>query len=78
MTDILVPGDLWDDGSPGVISTWLFDAGDLVAEGAVVAEVMNEKVSFEILAPTAGKLVIDLPAEAEVELGQRIGSVAAP
>lgn len=74
-TPILIPATLWDDDSPGVISTWLFEDGDAVAEGAVVAEVMNEKVSFEITAPAAGRLSIEVPAEAEVALGQRIGAV---
>lgn len=74
-TPILIPPDLWDDDSPGVISTWLFDDGDTVTEGAVVAELMNEKVSFEITAPATGRLAIEVPAETEVTLAQRIGAV---
>ncbi|MFV3077415.1 lipoyl domain-containing protein [Niveispirillum fermenti] len=74
-TPILIPTGLWDDDSPGVISTWLFDHGDKVAEGAVVAELMNEKVGFEITAPAGGTLSIEMPAEAEVVQGQRIGAV---
>lgn len=74
-TPILIPVTLWDDDSPGVISTWLFDAGDIVPAGAVVAEIMNEKVSFEITAPAAGRLAIDIAAEGEVALGQRIGAI---
>lgn len=75
MNPILVPADLWDDESPGVISSWLFDSGDQVAKGAVIAEVMNEKISFEILAPCSGKLVIETEAETEIELGQRLGHI---
>lgn len=74
-TPILIPPGLWDDDSPGVISTWLFDDGDTVTEGAVVAELMNEKVGFEITAPASGRLSIEVPAEAEVALGGRIGAV---
>mgnify|MGYP000432715820 CR=1 FL=1 len=74
-TPILIPATLWDDDSPGVISTWLFEEGDAVAEGAVVAEIMNEKVSFEVTAPATGTLSIEVLAEAEVTLGQRIGAV---
>ncbi|MFV3128911.1 lipoyl domain-containing protein [Niveispirillum sp. KHB5.9] len=74
-TPILIPATLWDDDSPGVISTWLFEDGDAVTQDAVVAEVMNEKVSFEIMAPATGTLSIAVPAEAEVALGQRIGAV---
>lgn len=74
-TPILIPATLWDDDSPGVISTWLFDDGETVSEGAVVAELMNEKVSFEVTAPATGRLSVEVPAEAEVALGQRIGAV---
>jgi pyruvate/2-oxoglutarate dehydrogenase complex dihydrolipoamide acyltransferase (E2) component len=75
--EITVPSDLWDDGSTGVISTWLFSSGDTVREGTVVAEVMNGKVSFEVTAPATGTLIIELPAEAELALGQRIGRIEA-
>ncbi|MBP7334849.1 lipoyl domain-containing protein [Niveispirillum sp.] len=75
-TPILIPATLWDDDSPGVISTWLFDDGDTVSEGAVVAELMNEKVGFEITAPVSGTLIIEVAAETEVMRGQRIGAVA--
>lgn len=74
---IRVPDDLWDDDSAGVISTWLFDDGDEVSAGDVVAEVMNEKMSFEILAPASGRLSIFTPAESEIRLGQEIGSLEA-
>lgn len=76
MTDITIPEKLWDDDSAGVISSWLYEDGDIVSEGAVIAEVMNEKISFEILAPTGGGLTITVPAESEITLGQIIGSIA--
>ncbi|MEM8696553.1 MAG: lipoyl domain-containing protein [Pseudomonadota bacterium] len=75
MTDIHIGHDLWDDDSPGVISAWLYEDGEVVAEGSVIAEVMNEKISFEIIAPAGGKLAIDVEAEAEIALGQKIGSI---
>ncbi len=75
-TPILIPVGLWDDDSPGVISTWLFEEGDTVAQGAVVAELMNEKVGFEITAPASGTLTIEVTAETEVMQGQRIGTIA--
>jgi pyruvate/2-oxoglutarate dehydrogenase complex dihydrolipoamide acyltransferase (E2) component len=58
-----------------VISAWLYEDGDRVPEGAVVAEIMNEKISFEIMAPTEGVLTIEVPAESEIALGQKIGSI---
>lgn len=75
MTDVIVGKDLWDDDSAGVISAWLYEDGEAVAKGSVIAEVMNEKISFEIVAPVGGTLVIGVPAETEIELGQKIGSI---
>jgi pyruvate/2-oxoglutarate dehydrogenase complex dihydrolipoamide acyltransferase (E2) component len=75
--EIRVPPDLWPDQENGAISAWLFNDGDQIAEGTVVAEVMNGKVSYEITAPGAGVLIIELPGESEIALGQRIGRVEA-
>lgn len=76
MTDVTIPTGLWDEGDEAAISTWFYVDGDQVAEGAVIAEIMVEKSSFELLAPAAGALRILLPAEAVVQPGQlaaRIG-----
>jgi pyruvate/2-oxoglutarate dehydrogenase complex dihydrolipoamide acyltransferase (E2) component len=75
MADVIIGTDLWDDDSPGVISAWLYEDGDSVPEGAVVAEIMNEKISFEIIAPSGGVLTIEVPAESEIKLGQKIASI---
>lgn len=75
MANINVPIDLWDDDGVGVISSWYFNDGDQVASGTVVAEVMVEKTSFEILAPADGELKITAPVETEIALGQTIGRV---
>lgn len=76
MSDITIPQDLWEDDSPGVIASWLYASGDTVSQGEVIAEVMNEKVSFEIEAPASGTLEIAAEAESEVTLGQVIGRIA--
>ena len=68
--------DCWDDDSEGAISTWYFDDGDKVALGDVVCEVMNEKVSTEILAPASGVLKIEVLAETPVKKGAVIASVS--
>lgn len=75
MTAINVPTQLWDDDSPGVISTWLFEDGNMVSEGNVVAEVMNEKITFDILAPATGRLVVVKAVDEEVSQGDVIGRV---
>lgn len=73
--DVMVPDGLWDDDGIGVISTWFFDDGDAVQQGTVIAEVMSEKVSFEITAPCYGTLRPLLAIESEVTGGQVIGRI---
>ncbi len=73
--DIVVPQGLWDADSVGVLSTWFFENGDRVGEGVVVAEVMSEKVSFEVLAPADGVLELGLEIESEVQGGDVIGRI---
>ncbi|MEM6681235.1 MAG: biotin/lipoyl-containing protein [Pseudomonadota bacterium] len=76
MTEIILNADLWDDDSMGVVASWLYASGDKVTQGEVIAEVMNEKVSFEIEAPATGILHITVEVEAEVSLGSSIGLIA--
>lgn len=77
MSAVKIPDDLWDDDSEGAISAWLYDDGDQVEAGAVIAELMNEKVSSELLAPTSGALVIMTPAEEPVRKGQVVARIDA-
>ena len=55
---IVIPADLWEDDSEGVMTAWLFNSGDEVDEGDLLAEVMVEKAQYEIIAPAAGVLTI--------------------
>ena len=75
MTDIRVPGGLWDADREAAISVWLYGPGDSVAEGAPVAEVMVEKTSYEIVAPVGGRLEILVAADEVVTAGQVIGRI---
>lgn len=75
MTEVRVPEDLWDDDSEGAISAWLYNDGDRVDAGAVIAEVMNEKVASELLAPVSGALAILTAAEAPVRKGQVVARI---
>lgn len=72
MSAILIPLDMWDDDSQGAILIWYYETGDSVAAGTVVAEVMNEKVSTEVIAPVAGTLEILVPADQPVNKGDEI------
>ena len=76
MTDVAIALDWWEDDSEGAISAWLVEDGERVEAGAVIAEVMNEKVSFELIAPTGGVISILVPAEAPVVRGQVIAQIA--
>ena len=76
MTEVRIPDDLWDDDSEGAISAWLYEDGDRVEGGAIIAEVMNEKVSFELQAPVSGALEILSPAEDAVRKGQVVARIA--
>ncbi|AYJ85155.1 biotin attachment protein (plasmid) [Sphingomonas paeninsulae] len=76
MTDLTIPNDLWDDDSEGSIASWFFSDGDDVSKGDLVAEIMNEKVTNELLAPASGVLKILVAAEQPVSKGQVIAQIA--
>ena len=74
-TDVTVPADLWEDDEETVITNWLANNGDAVAEGALLAEIMTGKVQFEIRAPASGTLRIAQAAESVVAKGAVIGTI---
>lgn len=76
MTEVTVPTGLWDMGDEAAISAWLYAHGDAVAAGAVIAEVMVEKSSFELVAPASGTLNILVAAENPVVQGQTVARIA--
>lgn len=73
MTDVTIPAGLWSADDEAAISAWLYADGDAVAEGAIIAEIMVGKSSFELIAPVSGTLRINIAAETLV----RAGAVAA-
>ena len=77
MSEVRIPDDLWDDDSEGAISAWLYEDGDRVEAGAVIAEVMNEKVASELQAPVSGALAILTEAEEPVRKGQIVARIDA-
>lgn len=74
---IEIPDELWDGADEAVLSRWYYNEGDLVEQGALIAEVMVEKISFEILAPASGRLNIAAPEEAVVRPGAALGRIIA-
>lgn len=75
-TDIIVPNDLWEEDSEAVITNWLASDGAIVEQGALIAEIMVEKVQHELLAPASGTLSIAREADEVVVKGDVIGTIA--
>ena len=75
MVEVIIADDLWGDEGEGVIATWLFESGEFVREGAVLAEVMYEKAGMEIPAPASGQLTILVGPETPVRKGQVIARI---
>ena len=75
MTDILIPVGLWSEGENAVIGSWLYADGDMVHRGNIIAEVMVEKTSHELVAPATGTLRIAVPEEEELTPGQSVGRI---
>lgn len=76
MTDLCVPGDLWEgDPDEAVIAAWLYAEGAQVAAGSVVAQLMVEKAQLDLVAPASGRLAILAPAETVVHRGTCVGRI---
>ncbi len=75
MADVVVPSDLWEDDSQAVITTWLARDGADVRAGDLLAEIMVEKVQFEIRAPEAGRLTVLRGADDVVSKGDVIARI---
>jgi pyruvate/2-oxoglutarate dehydrogenase complex dihydrolipoamide acyltransferase (E2) component len=75
MTDVSIPEEIVGEGAEGAISLWLFQDGETVAAGDVLAEVMNEKAAAELVAPASGRLTILVPPEAPVRKGQIVARI---
>ncbi|HEY0940323.1 MAG TPA: biotin/lipoyl-containing protein [Steroidobacter sp.] len=70
MTDVVIGADAWDGNGQGFISNWFFEDGEAVCAGAVIADLMYEKVAVELVAPVAGRLKILVAAEQPISKGQ--------
>lgn len=74
-TDVIVPVDLWEEDSEAVITSWLSSEGADVEEGDVIAELMVEKIQYELLAPAAGSLSIITDADEIVAKGNKVATI---
>lgn len=74
-TDVIVPADLWEEDSEAVITSWLASDGGDVAEGDVIAELMVEKIQYELVSPGTGALKIIKDVDDVVEKEQLIATI---
>lgn len=66
MTDVTVSADLVNGGDQCSVANWFFDDQASVRAGDLLCEVMVEKATLEVRAPTAGRLTILAPTESIV------------
>jgi pyruvate/2-oxoglutarate dehydrogenase complex dihydrolipoamide acyltransferase (E2) component len=74
-TDVIVPLDLWEEDSEAVITSWLASNGASVSENDVIAELMVEKIQYELLAPASGTLAIIKDADEIVAKGDKVATI---
>lgn len=73
--DVEIPEEIIEPGAEGVISIWFFKTGEAVAQGDVLAEVMNAKAATQIEAPAAGRLTILVDPEIAIRCGDVIARI---
>ena len=73
--DVIIPLDLWDEDGEGVITSWLASDGSKVEEGALIAEVMTEKIQYEIESPGTGTLKISKEEDEVISKGDVIAII---
>ena len=59
----------------GVLATWFVSDGDQVAGGQLLGEVMVEKVSGEVIAPTSGRVRLLVSEDQTARQGEVIARV---
>lgn len=75
-TPVIIPADLWDeDDKTGSIVLWLYKDGSQVSQGSVIAEVLVEKVTLELVAPASGTLRIRVAPEVVVNKGDEVAVI---
>jgi pyruvate/2-oxoglutarate dehydrogenase complex dihydrolipoamide acyltransferase (E2) component len=74
-TPVAVPRDLWEEDLPGIVSAWLFEDGDSVRAGDLIAELMVEKTAYDLTAPGPGRLKILVQPEIPFQRGDVIASI---
>lgn len=74
--EVTVPTDQWQDDTEAVVTQWFVSEGATVREGALIAEIMVEKVQLEIRAPAEGVLEIVVPLDGICSKGDVIARIS--
>ena len=76
MADVLFPRlSEQEPTAEGVLATWFVSDGDQVAGGQLLGEVMVEKVSGEVIAPTSGRVRLLVSEDQTARQGEVIARV---
>jgi pyruvate/2-oxoglutarate dehydrogenase complex dihydrolipoamide acyltransferase (E2) component len=76
MTDVLFPSLSEENpDAEGVLATWFVTEGSAVAADQLLAEVQVDKVSAEVLAPSAGVVHLLVEEEAAVPQGTPVARI---
>ncbi len=73
---VIIPVDLWEEEVEAVITTWFVSDAAEVDKGDLLAEVMAEKIQFEIVAPVTGTLAIVKQQDQLIDKGDVIATIA--
>lgn len=73
--DVVIPAEAVGESQSPVVATWFYRTGEAVKQGDVIAEVLAEKVAYEIEAPVSGTLEVLVDEEVEVTAGQTIARI---
>ena len=76
MADVLFPRLSEEEPTAeGVLATWFVGDGEQVASGQLLGEVMVEKVSGEVVAPTSGRVRLLVSEDQTARQGDVIAEV---
>jgi 2-oxoglutarate dehydrogenase E2 component (dihydrolipoamide succinyltransferase) len=75
-TEVKIPS-VGESITSGVLSGWLKQNGDTVADGEPIFALETDKIATEVPSPAAGRLQIMVPAGEEVKIGQVVAMIDA-
>jgi pyruvate/2-oxoglutarate dehydrogenase complex dihydrolipoamide acyltransferase (E2) component len=73
--EVRVPETLWEEDSVAVIAAWRASEGGAVQQGDVIAELMVQKIQYELEAPASGTLQNLKDVDDVIAKGELIGHI---